>query len=252
MSLEVLKLIAKDKQIFTTNDLYEKTKRNKEVLNVVLSRLENKGYIEKIQKGKYLIIPLNSEKGKYTLHEFIIGSSIVTPSAISYWSALNYHGLTEQIPSTVFIQTTKRKNKQIVEIFGIKYQIVRVKEEKFFGQKKEWIEDIPIMITDKEKTIIDCLDMPQYSGGIIEVAKAIKYNSLDYELISDYAQKIGNIAVIRRLGYFFDLMDMQHNLPLPKSKKYLRLDPTMPISGNNNPKWKLIINIDDTIKEELE
>jgi len=37
------------------------------MLWVILSRMEEKGFIERIEKGKYLIIPLGSEKGKYTL-----------------------------------------------------------------------------------------------------------------------------------------------------------------------------------------
>ena len=57
---------------------------------MILSRLEDRGFIERIERGKYLIIPLGSEKGKYTLHEFVIGSYLAEPSAISYWSALHY------------------------------------------------------------------------------------------------------------------------------------------------------------------
>jgi predicted transcriptional regulator of viral defense system len=42
------------------------------VLWVILSRLEKKGWIERIEKGKYMILPRGAEKGKYTLNEFII------------------------------------------------------------------------------------------------------------------------------------------------------------------------------------
>ncbi|KAF5437857.1 Transcriptional regulator, predicted component of viral defense system [Candidatus Methanophagaceae archaeon] len=96
-----------------------------------------------------MIIPLGAEKGKYTLNEFIIGSLLVNPYCIAYWSALNFYGLTEQIPNTVFLQTTARKKKQATEIFGVRYRIVRIKEEKFFGIRKEWIEDTQVNITDK-------------------------------------------------------------------------------------------------------
>ena len=133
--------------------------------------------LRRLKKGKYIIIPLGAEKGKYTLNEFVIGSLLVNPYCVAYWSALNSYGLTEQFPNTVFIQTTSRKKKQAIEVFGVRYRIVRVKEEKFFGIKKEWIENTQINITDKEKTIIDCLDKPQYCGGVIEVAKALKYGS---------------------------------------------------------------------------
>ena len=201
MTIEILKSMATEGQVFSFDRLYKKTLIKKEVLRVILFRMEDRGFIERIEKGKYLIIPLGSEKGKYTLHEFVIGSYLVEPSAISYWSALHYYGMTEQIPSTVFVQTPTRKKKSWMNIFGLNYRIVRIKKEKFYGLRKEWIEETPVNIADKEKTIIDCLDKPQYSGGIIEVAKALKTGSMDYNRLNEYALKMDNSAVVRRLGY---------------------------------------------------
>lgn len=244
MTLDILKSMAKEGQVFSFSQLHEKTHMKKEVLKVILSRMEEKGSIERIEKGKYLIIPLSSEKGKYTLHEFVIASYLVEPYAISYWSALHHYGLTEQIPGTVFVQTPARKKKNLLEIFGVNYQIVRMKEDKFFGIRKEWIEEISVSITDKEKTIIDCLDKPHYAGGIIEAAKALKNSSLDYEKLRTYAIRMDNFAVIRRLGYLSERMGVPLDLPQPRSKSYLLLDPTMPAKGENDAKWRLKINAD--------
>ncbi len=242
MSLNLLKVIAKSGQIFTLKDLANKTQIKKEILMTIASRLENKGYIERIEKGKYLIIPLNSEKGKYTLHEFIIGSFLTKPYAIGYWSALHYYGLTEQIPRTIFIQTTTRKKKNFINIFGLDYRIIRIKNEKFFGLRKEWIEETQINITDKEKTIVDCLDKPQYSGGIAEIAKALRHDNLNLQNIHNYALKIGNSVVVRRLGYICEKHGINIDLPKPNTRTYHYLDPTMPKKGINDPKWRLIIN----------
>lgn len=241
---EIVKTIARDSNSFTFDMLYKKTRIKKEVLWVILDRLEEKKYIERIEKGKYLIIPLGAEKGKYTLHEFVIGSLLIKPYSIAYWSALNFYGLTEQIPTTVFIQTTARKKQQEKEIFGVKYKIIRVKETKFFGIRKEWIEDTGISITDKEKTVIDCLDKPQYGGGIIEVAKALKNEKLNAKRLSEYAVQIGNTGVIRRLGYLCDIFYIKIKLPEVTARNYLCLDPTMPKTGNKSAKWRLIINME--------
>jgi len=176
----------------------------------------------------------------------------VDPYAISYRSALHYYGLTEQIPTTVFVQTPARKKRNLLEIFGVKYQIVRVKADKFFGCRKDWIEETPVSITDKEKTIIDCLDKPYYAGGIIEVAKSLKNSSLDYERLTEYALKIDNFAVVRRRGYLCEKAGVPINLPQPRSKKYLLLDPTMPKEGKNDPRWRLVINNDSVLPESSE
>jgi len=241
MRINLLDELSK-KKAFTMEDAEQISHANKDVLKVILSRLEKKGWIERIEKGKYIVIPLGAKKGRYTLHEFVLGSYLVDPCIISYWSALNYYGFTEQIPRTVFIQTTSRKKHQEVTIFGIPYKIIRIKEEKIFGIKKEWFEETKIRLTNREKTIIDCLDKPQYAGGIIEVAKALRTEEYDKKTLVKYAKKINNTGVIRRLGYICDFLQIPINLPKIKTRNYLKLDPILPVTNKLNAKWNLIIN----------
>lgn len=232
------------RKVFTVEEAVKISGIDRNVLKVILSRLEKKGWVERIEKGKYMVIPLGARKGEYTLNEFVIGSLLVNPSAIAYWSALNYYGLTEQIPTTVFVQTTSRKRKQELEIFGVRYRIVRIKEGKFFGIERVWLEEFQVNVTDREKTIVDCLDKPGLCGGVIEVAKALKHGEFDFERLSEYAVKIGNSGVVRRLGYLCDVLDIHIDLPEIKVKNYLPLDPTMPKKGEVSSKWRLIINLD--------
>ena len=249
---DLINSLAKKGNTLTFEDALKISNLSRESLRVFLLRLENRGIIERIEKGKYLIIPLGAEKGKYTLHEFVIGSTLIEPYSIAYWSALNYYGFTEQIPTTVFLQTTARKKNQDIKVFGVKYQVVKVKKEKVFGIRKEWIEETQINITDKEKTIIDCLDKPQYCGGVIEVAKALKNNKFDRKKLKNYAQRIGNSGVLRRLGYLCELLNIKIKLPKLNIRNYLLLDPTMPEKIPKSAKWRLLINLDKKILGELE
>lgn len=242
MRIKLLNKLAR-KRVFTIEEAAKITGLDRNTLKVLLSRLEKRGWVERIEKGKYIIIPLGAEKGEYTLHEFIIGSLLVKPSAIAYWSALHYHGFTEQIPSTVFVQTTARKKKQDLRIFGVRYKIIRIKPEKYFGVEKIWIEEFQVPITDREKTVIDCLDKPRYCGGIIEVAKAFR-EELEGETLREYALRMNNSAVIRRLGYLCDYFGVNTDLPKPKTRNYILLDPTMPREGNVEGKWKIIANVE--------
>jgi len=252
MRIDLLQQLAKFGNTFTVNEVINNLKIPRKILWVLLSRLEKQGRIERIEKGKYMIIPLGEEKGKYTLNEFTLGSIVIDPCIIAYWSALHHHGLTEQIPLTVFIQTTYRKKKRDFKIFGIPYKIIRVKPEKIFGTEKLWLDETEVKITNKEKTIVDCLDKPKYAGGIIEVAKALQEKSIDLEKIKDYAIKLNNSAVTRRLGYLCDKLGISIRLDYNKIKKYLKkvrnyilLDPTMPREGTKNTKWQVIVNWDE-------
>ena len=239
---------------FTIDDARKISEMSDEVLWNLLYRLESQGWIERIEKGKYMFIPLGAEKGKYTLNEFIIGSMLVEPYCISYWSALHHYSLTEQIPSSVFIQTTSRKKKQDNYVFGIRYKIIRVKPEKFFGVVTEWFDKDKIFISDKEKTIVDCLDKLKYSGGVVEVIKGIKEKSLERSKLVDYALKMNNSGVVRRLGFLCDYYGIDINLPpLERSiRNYLLLDPTRPPKGKHNSKWRLTINIGEDSLDVIE
>ena len=256
MGIELLKRLARRGDIFTIDDVKKEERMDPTVIRVLLSRLEKKGYIKRIERGKYLILPLGAEKNRYTIHEFIPASVLVDPYSIGYWSALHHYGLIEQPSRTVFIQTTSRKGKNRTEIFGLPYWIIHISEKKFFGIRKEWIDGSKVFITNPEKTILDCLDQPRYCGGVIETIKALenakKERNLDLDKLSKYAIEFGNSAVVRRLGYICHLLGITIDLPEVTSHSYLYLDPTLPKKGNCNSKWRLKINLDDKILGELE
>jgi len=249
---DLLNSLAKKGNFFTFEEALKISNLSPKSLQKALYRLLKRGAIERIEKGKYMIIPLGAEKGKYTLHEFVIASLLVEKHAIAYGSALNFYGLTEQIPNTVFIQTNTRKYNNNPKVFGVPYKIIKIKDTKIFGIRKEWIEATQINITDKEKTIIDCLDLPQYAGGVIEVAKALKNNKFNRKKLEDYAQRIGNSGVLRRLGYLCELLNIKIKLPKLNTRNYLLIDPTVLKKGPKSAKWRLIVNLDEKILGELE
>lgn len=232
----------------------------KEVLNVkpdtfkkIIFRLEQSGRIERVKKGKYIIIPLGSEKGSHTLQEFVIASKLADNYAIAYWSALNRYGYTEQIPATVFVQTTDRKKQKTIKALGIEYRFVRVKKEKMFGITTEWIENEKVNITDREKTIIDCLDRPDLCGGIVEAAKAVKSREFAAIKIMEYAKRIGSSAVLRRLGYLCDIYGIKTGLEPERTRNYVKLDPAMPLNKKDlNAKWRLYLNVPENELRKLE
>lgn len=62
------------------------------------------GWIVALRRCLYTISP--ALPGVPPAHEFEIAMRLVRPAAISPWSALHHHGLTEQAPQTVFVLTT--------------------------------------------------------------------------------------------------------------------------------------------------
>ncbi|WGM89890.1 MAG: type IV toxin-antitoxin system AbiEi family antitoxin [Candidatus Bathyarchaeum tardum] len=182
----------------------------------------------------------------YTVHSFVIASYLVTPYYVSHWSALNYHGLSEQTPPHVYIATTKPRNRK--KILNVDFVFVTVSKRKMFGIQTVKIDNHPVNISSVEKTIVDCLDHPEHCGGIAEIAKSIyfEHDNLDFNFIIKMARMMKNKTILKRLGYVLETFNFDQHLdlfnPNDISKGYSKLDPKMPKKGKINEKWKLYIN----------
>jgi predicted transcriptional regulator of viral defense system len=190
------------------------------------------------------------EKGKYCRHnfrnEYIIGNYLVDDGIISYWSALNLHGLTEQISNTVFVQTQKPKRNVIV--FGVRYQFIKVKPQKVAGIEIEGYGNHTYRITDQEKTIIDCFDLPEYGGEFPGIIRAFAGNNWDEQKLIDYAIKVNNAAVIKRVGFCAELFALPVNRFINFSKEHVTrtislFDNTGKDSGPIVTSWGLRLNV---------
>ena len=240
-------LAGQNKNIFTVDEARKILKESPK--KVVSALIENK-WILHLKRGLYAIVPLDiGPKGAddFIVHDFIIASYLTTPYFISFWSSLNYYGFSDQIPTTIFVASNK--SLKPLKILNSKFLFIRLIKNKFIGITKIKIKDRDILIADKNKTIADCLDHPEHSGGIEEVARSIYFNhgELAFDKIKFYAFKMKNMTILKRLGYIFErtgLMDeyMEHFQDIKLTTGYSKLDTISKSSGKYNEKWKLLIN----------
>jgi len=225
--------------IFSKNITNEISAMSVERAEFALRSLINKGFIKIIEKGKYC---------KHNFEdEYVIGTYIVKRGAIAYWSALNYHGLTEQIPNVIFVQTSQWKKDKT--IFGVKYKFIQVKENKLTGYIKNGYGNHQFNITDIEKTIVDCFDLPRYSGGYQEIIKAFGIAKLNENKLIKYCKAVDNIAITKRIGYLSELLNkpkmgryIKYALSV-RNEKYTPFIPYGDNKGSTNRRWRLILNI---------
>lgn len=239
------------KRLFTFKDATKVYGGSTGGLHRLLHTLVKRRWLQRVEKGKYLILPFEAgREGEWTEHEFIIASYLIEPYYIGLRSALNYYGYTEQVSRTVFVVSTRRKMKPELNISGVTYRFVCMSERKFFGDTEVILDGHPIKISEREKTIVDCLDRLEYSGGISEVAKALSYGRDEFDLakMAYYAVKNGNKAVIKRLGYILELLNFEaaeamDMLRRNLSSGYSPLDTMGDNEGRHLERWKLLINI---------
>jgi predicted transcriptional regulator of viral defense system len=252
IGLEVLKDLASNGvRIFNTAEFRQAasaTLSNPNYLLEMIHHLKTNGWIHQISKGLYHLdqIFLNG----IPIHEFEIVMALNNQAAISHFSAMHYHNLTDQMPLEIFWSIPKSDDMQGYKhklcYKGTQYHAIQTKKEHFFGIENIWIGDVKIRITDKEKTLLDGLSCPKYSGGLMEILYAFNTAELDIEKIIEYALKY-NIAVAKRLGWTLDslgksdiVLDRLAQLP---TKSYHKLDVSGKLHGKYNSKWHIVENI---------
>lgn len=241
------------KRIFTYEDAVKAYGSSNRRLWELLSTLVKRGWLQRIEKGKYLILPFEAGREReWTEHEFIIASYLIEPYYIGYRSALNYYGYTEQTSRTVYIASTRRKLKSSLEISGVTYRFVNMSEGKFFGFKQITIDGHKINISEPEKTIVDCIDQIRYCGGIPEIIKALWYgrDELDFTKMAEYSHRNGNKASSQRLGYIIEMLGFPAKKAIEillqsLSTRYAPLDTLSEPKGKYIQRWKIIVNLPD-------
>ncbi|HOF19218.1 MAG TPA: type IV toxin-antitoxin system AbiEi family antitoxin [Phycisphaerae bacterium] len=267
VGVELVRLLAQEgDRIFSTDRARELSARagiKKPYLWEAIYHLRRNGWIIPLRRGLYALA--SAIPGALPAHEFEIAMFLVPGSAISHWSALHHHGLTEQAPRKVFVlmttnlsvpQTRTRKSDQKrggLLVGTTTYQFIQVKPERFFGTQKVWVGDARVTITDPERTLLDGLMMPQYCGDFAEVLHAFETwdDRLNLNRIIDYALHL-DTATAKRLGW---VLERQHidparlepllNVPI---KGYRTLDPTGPRKGPCNRRWKIQENLPGKVK----
>jgi predicted transcriptional regulator of viral defense system len=238
-------------ELFTTADAQAYWSSSSNAANV-LSRLVDKGWLKRVSQGLYMIIPLAAGPDRlWTENAFVIASHLIEPAAIAYWSALQYWNMTEQVPRTVFVQSTNRKLP--MEIMGVQFRFVTVKASRFYGVVERIQDGKPLTVTDREKTLIDAAARPDLAGGILQLAQGLQssYQDITWTRLDDYLNQWGGGAVVKRLGYLLESL----NLPVPDLSSRLAqwqgllstgislLEPGAGESGQIVTRWRIRDNI---------
>ena len=230
-------------------------------LSQVLSHLSQAGWIIRLRRGLYA--GTGSLPGGVQVHPFAVATRLVEPSAISHWSAMSYHGFTDQIPhivtaftpQKVVTPTMRESNAKIGrkhswDVWGARYEYVTVIPDHFFGIEDVWVDErFRIPITDKERTILETFVSPRLFGGIGEALATLEehIHELDLEKLVGYAVRYGKASAIKRLGWALERLDAPQEFvdPLEKIpiKGFRLLDPTRPRRGPYDKRWMIQNNL---------
>jgi hypothetical protein len=225
-----------DQNAFTTRDLASIYSTKREEWKIANYRnyydfLEFLNKVNILNPNKLKHLTNGSEKFIYTKPgtlSIYIGQTIKKDGYISHYTSMNYHNLTVQVPKSIYISFDKYANYKTNEreltqtsidmafsksqrITSEVYRSDKDNTRYFFLQRQSKSIDVGvkskkgIRYTDIERTLIDCVVRPGYSGGIFEVLEAFKKakHIIDLKKLDEYLIKLDYIYPYHQLLGFY-------------------------------------------------
>jgi len=220
----------------------------------LLVALAKKGALHRVGKGIYVVIPpdvLYKRKSfvqdpYLVIHPLMM--TLATEYYVAYQSAAYLHGAAEQLPFTLTVAITRQQ--RAIRLGSASIRFVTLKTEKFFGFEEIKYQDRPLIVSDVEKTMLDCLDRFDLCGGVDEVIRTIHELTphVNPHRLFGYLQRLQKPVVAQRLGLILerganpphDLLTALTDLASPY---VYPLDPHSPHEGTRSRRWNIIENV---------
>lgn len=236
-------------------DLQEPLRLTADQEQQLLKRLTRNGFIVRLVPGVFLIPNKIPAGGFWQPNSNYIIFKLMEHYKAKYYvggmAAMQYYGLTTQIPNEITLFNDKINAKKIIgtQIFNL----IKVKTEELsecIAISLKNVED-KIYIATLAKTLLDSVQYWKQLGTLPDAYVWIKQNIKDKALIGELvrlASEYSNIITIRRIGYCLETLNVNQSILKPLRKKltasqgWVALDPNRPNKGKTNKEWRIIDN----------
>jgi predicted transcriptional regulator of viral defense system len=252
----VLSLEAEGREVVSLEEIRRATRATPGFARKIAFGLVRKGWLQRTRRGVYLLNP--SRHGPEALPDtdpLRVGSLLAEPYYFGYATAAELHGLLPQAGHVYYIVTPSRQGSRR---FGpSRFQAVRVRPSRFFGTETLRRRGREIVVSDRERTVLDCLARPLLAGGMGGAAHvfALAKPRLDWRRLGAYLARLGVGSLQRRVGFLSEHVRpsvrapsawVRRFLPGPRAP-YTLLAPPGPYGrrGVHDPRWRVIRNVPD-------
>lgn len=217
----------------------------------LLAHLAAQGWLVRVRRGLYATVPLEAaDPSSWQVDPWTSAAEAFAPCYIGGWSACEHWGLTDQLFREVVVMTARRVPHRKVTIQDTDFRLKHVPEASHFGLVRVWRGRTRVAVSDPSRTVVDMLDDPALVGGLrhgAEILSAYFEERLDEARLLDYAARLGNRAVFKRLGYLAERLGLGSET-LRRGRELLSagyplLDPSAPPRGPHVSRWRLRINV---------
>jgi predicted transcriptional regulator of viral defense system len=226
----------------------------------LLSNMARKGALYRIGRGRYLVIPpsvLYQRKSYVTDPHLVIDELMRADGAadryyVAYQSAAAIHGAAQQIPFV--LQVALPIQRRPIKLGQGRIQFIRIRPQRLFGFRQMRYQEASLNVSDREKTLLDCLERFDLCGGVGEVARTAGtlVEGIRTDALLDYLDRMRNQALTQRLGLILERLstvqtvdqDLIAGIARRTGPHTYLLDPHGLTEGPVYGRWRIRENID--------
>jgi predicted transcriptional regulator of viral defense system len=218
----------------------------------LLRHLAEQGWVARVQRGLYTTVPLEAENPEHwSVDPWAVAIAALAPGYVGGWTALHHWDLTDQVFATTVFITSRPVPRRQRTIGAARLELRHRPDRALFGTRRVWREGTPVLVSDRERTLVDCLDDPSLGGGLRHTVEALtvyaEAPNPAWERMIEYGDRLGNRTVFKRLGYAAETLELADDQLIEACRARVsagtgRLDPGRPASGPTSARWGLRLN----------
>jgi len=245
----VARLTYEKKDIVTAKELGSFLPADFPYRNQLVYSLKKKRVLIPIKNGVYIFVPLESVPTGRRVNEFLIPMVFCPKNDyyIGYSTMFNYYSFTDQQFQTVYVLNSRISCERTIA--GITFKFIKITPQRMYGQEMISIKGKEVVVSSKERTLVDLIDYNKPVGGIEAAADILKRfveeKKCDVKKLIDYTVEFPKIKIRKRIGLILEKAGVGDVLlkPLEKSvEKTSLISFTSNRKGTINEKWRSIVS----------
>lgn len=217
-----------------------------------LASLANRGWIARIRRGIYYILPVESGPDAVAEDPWVLADALFAPCYIGGWSAAEHWGLTEQVFRSTFVFTAANIRRREQVALGTTFHLARVPRARVENVSSLWRGGVRVRVASPERMLVDAFVDPSRVGGVrhlIEIFSAYRESPrASDERLTAELHATGNGAAHKRAGLLTEhfwptASSLAQQAAAGRTTGCVRLDPAVSRRGRMSRRWGLWVNV---------
>ena len=254
----VLSLEAERREELSLDDLQRRAGVSRGFARKLAHGLVRKGWLQRVGRGEYLLAPArHGPEAIADTDPLRFGARLARPYYFGYATAAELLGLLPQASRIYYVVTPVRGGARVLH--AGEFRRIHVHRDRFFGMTRLRRRGESLVVSDPERTILDCLDRPELAGGLGGVVRILESarNRLDWGRLDRYLDRLGRRSLRLRLGFLLERLPTGPSLPQGWARRtdVRPHEPFVPLGapkefgrkGPHDPRWHIIRNVPDSL-----